>query len=154
MPDQQRTRCFPSKILMIAGAMALSGVMAGIVASPRDEAPAASRPTGVVSVVKAQFEERWQEPEPQLLKKQDRLPLPVREADWRPVQEPGPIPKHPESNVVPPVKMPAVVAVPNEDDDIGRRLVSRRAHRARDICTRHHMHKVPIHSGKSWRCRK
>lgn len=147
MPDQRRTRYFPGKTLMIAGALALSGVMAGIVALPRDEAPAASRTIGVV---KAQFEQRWQEPEPQPLKKQDRLPLPVREADWRPAQEPGPIPKHPEPDVVPPVKMPAVVAIPTEDDD---RPISRRTHRTRDTCTRHGKRKVAIRSGRSWRCR-
>jgi hypothetical protein len=100
----------------------------------------------------SEFSTRWDEMP--TLKKQDRLALLVREADWRPALEPGPIPKHPEPDMVPPVKMPAIVAVPNEDDDIGRRPVSRRAHRTRNICTRHQMRKIITNRGRSWHCKR
>jgi len=127
------------KTFLLAAALAWSGIAAAVVSIRNEPAP--------VMAKAAEFDARWDDATE--LKKQDRLPLLTREADWRPAQEPEPIPKYPEPDVVPPVKMPAVVAIPNEDDD---RPVSRRTHRTRDVCEKHGKRKVAIR-GRSWKCR-
>lgn len=126
----------PGKSFLIAGALAWSGIVVAMVTVSREPVPAVSAP------VAAKFEARWEDvsDEPPLLKKQDRLV----------VREQEPVPKHPDIVVVPPVKMPVVVALPNEDKPVSRR----RVHRERNVCTKHNMRKVMTRGGRSWRCRR
>jgi hypothetical protein len=132
----------PSKPFLIAGALAWSGLVAAMVSASHEPTPAIAEFKRLIP--SPAFDERWDNTtveDQALLKKQDRLVM--REQD--------PLPKHPDSVVVPPVKMPAVVMVQTEDDD---KPISRRKHRSRDVCAKHGMHKVTIRGGRSWRCRK
>lgn len=129
----------PGKPFLIAGALAWSGIVAAMLSVSREPTEAS---VPVTAPLVAKFDARWDASSADdyaLLKKTDRLPL----------QEPGPIPKHPDNTLPPPATMPAVVAT--QDDD---RPVSRRKHRERNACTRHGMRKVTTHGGRSWRCRK
>jgi hypothetical protein len=118
-----------SALKLAFGGAALFSMMV-IAASERDP-----RPTQAVANAVA---ERWL-PEPDVLPKADRLPLPVPEF----VAEGPPAPAAADG---PP---PALIR-PAVDTD------RRRPHHAtaRDICSRHGMRKVASRGGKSWRCRR
>ena len=59
----------------------------------------------------------------------------------------------PEPAATPTVVPPVIRANVEEDDDPKPRRARKRTEQ-RDVCTRHHMRKVLIRGGKSWRCRK
>ena len=83
------------------------------------------------------------------LKKTDRLPLAS-------ITAPEPTPKHPDIVEEPPAGMPPVVVVQDEPTVLRRKHspASTRHTPASDVCSRHHMHRVETHGGRSWRCRK
>jgi hypothetical protein len=81
--------------------------------------------------------ERWL-PEPELLRKSDRLPLP-------PVETIGPATVEPAAE---PPSSPALIPEPKPRP----RTISH--HASLDVCTRHGMRKVTTHGGRSWRCRR
>jgi hypothetical protein len=131
----------PGKSFLIAGVLALSGIMAGVLALPRGPtpAPAASAPV----VTKAVFGERFDWP---LLKKQDRLPLP-------PAPKEDPVPVQAET---------VVMTQPDDLIDVKKKAEPKKKEKPtrtasaehHDVCRRHHMHKVMTHGGRSWRCRR
>jgi hypothetical protein len=58
--------------------------------------------------------------------------------------------------LAPPVAVaaPAPIAEEEEERPRSRRHARRQARSGRDVCARHHMHKVSIRGGRSWRCRR
>jgi hypothetical protein len=120
----------PGKSFIVAGALAMSGIIAGAVSGGRAPAPVVTKATA------AQFDQRWEDvstDDQPLLKKQDRLAL---------VAEPKVVPVE---RVVPPAAETVKVAAAT---------ASARRHTEQNICTRHGMHKVETHGGRSWRCRR
>jgi hypothetical protein len=127
------TRLLPSKTFLIAGALAWSGLIAAMLSMSREPAPAESAP------VVAKFDSRWEElDDPPLLKKQDRLALPV-------VTERVPV----SPLIALSVDNAAVETAPKKPVERHRHVGERR-----NICSRHGMHRVITHGGRSWRCRK
>jgi outer membrane biosynthesis protein TonB len=123
----------PGKSFQLAGALALSAIVAAMVSGGRgpEPAPAASAP------VVAKFDARWDMPDgPPLLKKQDRLPLPL----------PTPVQPETVAMVQPQERVEEPKTKPKKAEPV------RTAER--DVCTRHGMHKISIRHGRSWRCRK
>lgn len=135
----------PGKGFQIAVAILLASVIAAMFGGSRGPAPAAPPPAP--RVVKAVFAERFDlmANEFPLLKKQDRLPLPV-------LKRPEPIPV----SVPVPVKTePLALMRPEDEVEDVKPVRHHRHHEAEsNICTRHHMHKVTTHGGRSWRCRR
>ena len=130
----------PGKPFRIAGVLALSGIIAGVMSVPRAPAPARAAPP---VVTKAVFAERFDVPNDwPLLKKQDRLPLPPE------IKDPEPVPV--------PVPTKAVAMMQPDDEPVAVKPVARKKTVARehDVCTRHGLHKIWIRHGKSWRCRR
>jgi hypothetical protein len=126
----------PGKAFMIAGALALAGIVAGAFAGAREPAPTAKPPV----VAESGFVDRWEEPP--LLKKGDRLKIPD--------VAPAPVRSEP---VAPPATKPAPVVMVQTDDDDDRPVARRHRHRP-NVCERHGMRKVSIRGGRSWRCRR
>lgn len=109
---------------LIASTMATAGVGMAVVAK-RDKPRAIEQFASLVPVP-AHFEERWLEPEPVTIKKQDRLLLDT-----------------------PPLLMRTErISVPTE----GEIRSSRRIERKRNVCERHGMRKVR-YGRRGWRCR-
>jgi len=127
----------PGKPFMIAGALALAGLVAGAVASSREPAPAAPAASPVVA--KTEFAERFDTPDDfPLMKKTDRLVVPV-----------GPA-----------LKTEIVMAQPEALIDLKTKTEPKKtekptmvAARENNLCTRHNMHKVWVTS-RRWRCRR
>ena len=120
------------KLFLVAGVLALSGIIAGALSVSRE--PAVSAP------VVAKFDSRWDMPdEPPLLMKADRLTLPTPEPETVAVARPD------QPVETKPVKKP--VKTPVEKTRTAEREVEH------NVCTRHHMHRVETHGGRSWRCR-
>jgi hypothetical protein len=132
----------PGLSFQIAGALALSGILAAMASGMREPTPA---PAPVATAVaKPVFAERFDVPnEPAVLKKADRLkieqPVPVATSD--------PVPVKTESIVL------ARPDQPVEVKPVARKKTTKREVR-HDVCTRHHMHKVVTRGGRSWRCRR
>jgi hypothetical protein len=128
----------PGKMFLIAAIIAWSGIGAAVFAGLRDPAPVTT-----TAMAAAKFDDRFGDGDEALLKKQDRLPLPVV------AREPMPEPVAPVEQAPPSPKLPAAFVMKGDEP-----VVRRHPHReARDICQRHHMHKV--RTGKwGWRCRK
>jgi hypothetical protein len=111
------------------GSAALFSVML-IAATERDPPrPHAAIPDAIT--------DRWPEPEP--LRKTDRLALP-------------PVPAGGPAMVVPAVAPPLLPAP--HDDPKPARTERRHRHASGDVCTRHGMRKVVTRGGRSWRCRR
>jgi len=130
------------KAFRIAGVLALAAIAAAMISGWRAPAPSPARAAPVVT--KAVFAERFDVPNDwPLLKKQDRLPLPPEIKDPVPVPLPVPVPTE-------------AVAMMQPDEPVEVKPVARKKTVARehDVCTRHHMHKIWIRHGKSWRCRR
>jgi len=133
----------PGKTLMIAGGLALSGLIAGAVAGSREPAPVVTKATAAA----AQFDQRWNDTpvDQPLLRKSDRLAFAVPGPKAVPVERVLPEPVLP-----PPVEKPSPRPVERER----HASVERHARTEHNVCTRHHMRKVEIRGGRSWRCRK
>ena len=124
---------------LLTGVVAMSSLLA-VFATQRDPP---RPPEPVVNPIA----ERWVEPPP-LPKKTDRLALYV------PPPDPAPTP-------VAAIPAPVATIEPATEDDLKQARAEMRHHHAHhhhhhergDVCTRHHMHKVVTHGGKSWRCR-
>jgi hypothetical protein len=122
---------------LLTGVVAMSSLLA-VFATQRDPP---RPPEPVVNPIA----ERWVEPPP-MPKKTDRLALYV------PPPDPAPTPV---------AAIPVATIEPATEDDLKQARAEMRHHRAHhhhhhergDVCTRHHMHKVVTHGGKSWRCR-
>ena len=121
---------------LLTGVVAMSSLLA-VFATQRDPP---RPPESVVNPIA----ERWVEPPP-MPKKTDRLALYV------PPPDPAPTPV---------AAIPVATIEPATEDDLKQARAEMRHHRAHhhhhergDVCTRHHMHKVVTHGGKSWRCR-
>jgi hypothetical protein len=130
-----------SKSFLIAGAVAVAGIVSGALSTPRDSTKTEARAEGSIVPV---FAARWDTTGMQqvVLKKQDRLdlvPLPVM------AQEPPP-----EQDVEPP-RETIVADVATNDDEVVRRP---RKHHALNLCERHGMRKIITRGGRSWRCRR
>ena len=125
-------RIVPGKSFLIAGTVAWAGLIAAMISIPRDAA--------MVMASAPAFNARWEETleEPSLLKKGDRLPLPVMLAPIK----------------LAPVERPAVVlaTVAEPDEEKPRKRV-RTHERERNVCGRHGLRKVWV-TRKYWRCRK
>jgi hypothetical protein len=126
----------PGKSFMIAGALALSGIVTGALTREPTPAPAASSPV----MTRAVFAERFDLPDDfPLLKKQDRLKL----------VEAAPVPVQTET-----------IATAKSDQPVEAKPVPKKKRETRvatsehNACTRHHMRKVLSRHGRSWRCRK
>jgi hypothetical protein len=96
------------------------------------------------------FQARWDDAtlaDQPLLKKQDRLPL-ATVADVVVTERIKP--PAPDA----PVSVPPVILVQDDDDKSPPASRHRRQHAEVNTCTKHHMRKVVVRGGKSWRCRK
>jgi hypothetical protein len=127
----------PSKVFLIAAALALAGIVAGALASSR-EPVAASEPATTTK-----FDARWDDAtldDQPLLKKTDRLKI----------EEPGPVPVRTERVVLvqPQDKVEEKKAKPKKTEP------TKVATAEHDVCTRHHLRTVMTHGGRSWRCKK
>ena len=131
----------PGRSFQVAGVLALSGIVAAMISGSRGPAPAAPAPV----VTKAVFAERFDAPNDwPLLKKTDRLPLP-------PVAEQPALVTSGALATMQPDEPVEQIAKPVERKH--HRHVERHAEH-RDVCERHHMHRVTTHGGRSWRCRR
>jgi hypothetical protein len=130
----------PGKAFLIAGVLALSGIVVGVLGAREPVSEAVSAPVMAQTEFGSRFD--LSADDHPLMKKSDRLAV-------RAVTEPVPVQTE---RVVPPspATMPAVVVVKDEDD---KPVSSRRKHRGSDLCGRHNMRKVWV-SSKRWRCRK
>ena len=131
---------------MVTGAVVLSGITAAIISAHEPQ----SSPAAPAPVVKAGFADRWSDSTVNdwpLLKKQDRLALPLRE----------PLPVKTETVLVLPqteaqAEEPtrAWVAKP-VSKPVPKRI--KVAEHEGNVCTRHKMHLVWVTS-RRWRCRR
>lgn len=141
------------KFFVVAGAVALSGIIAGALTIPRGPAPATSATpstseTPAPAVAEDEFEQRW---DTERTKKQDRLAVhqhaPEPQAEIRVVPDP----------VVETMVAPAAERIDKKDETPPPRrdVPHRYASAGGDICERNHMHKVWFtrHHWKVWRCR-
>ena len=133
------------KFFVVAGAVALSGMVAGALTVPRGPAPATPAP-----VVKSVFDDRFElSADATLLKKQDRLampaPTPEPQAQIRIVPDP----------VVETMAVPTQRIDKKEEPPPQRRSVPHR-YAASDICEKHGMHRVWFtrHHWRGWKCRR
>jgi hypothetical protein len=128
----------PTKIIVTATAITAVLFGAAILRIPQPVATASeSRIDGVWA---NQFEMA-------VLRKSDRLPKIAS------ITNPEPTPKHPDIVEELPEIMPPILMVEAEPP------TRRASHRVKkidkgNVCTRHHMRKVTIRGGRSWRCRK
>ena len=130
-----------SKTVMIAGAVAWSGVAAGIITGWQELSPAPAPEA-------SRFDGRWEDvsEDPPLLKKTDRLAL--AEQATTPVKTESLVLMMPQRPVIEePQERPASKPVEH------RRQQSVDDGGGSDLCRRHKMHKVWV-SDKSWRCRR
>jgi hypothetical protein len=131
-------------VLVIAAAIAWSGIAAAIISGSREPTSAVSAP------VATKFDARWNDSTDvaadsfPLLKKTDRLPVPVVRSE-----EPGQIKTEIIATVQPDDRIDVKEKPPK------KRKPTRMAEREveHNVCTRYHMHKVTTHGGRSWRCR-
>jgi hypothetical protein len=137
----------PGKSFQIAGALALSGILAAMVSGMREPPSPAPVTTAVAApvVTKAVFAERFDVPNDQPpLKKQDRLPLPPEIRDPVPVKTETVVMTQPDDQID--VKKKAEPKKPEKP--------TKTAMAEHDVCTRHGLHKIWIRHGRSWRCRR
>jgi hypothetical protein len=134
----------PAKSFLIAGALATSGVVAGIITIPRDETivvESPSIPVGVKSDALASFEESF------------RSATAAVALQTAAVERALPTEPAPALVAAKPEPAPGVPSASAEVDS--ERSIQRGRHVAeeRNLCTRNGMRKVWV-SRKKWRCRK
>ena len=134
----------PAKSFLVAGALATSGVMAGIMAIPRDDTILVETPSiaVVASDVLMNFEDSFRNATAavalQTAAVERALPIP---GIAPPVAKPEPAPTNVSS---------ASVA------EVDQKRSTRRGRHVdgRDVCARNHLRKKFIRHGKSWSCVK
>lgn len=134
------------KFFVVAGAVALSGMVAGVLTIPRGPAPATSATSAPV-VAEDEFEQRW---DTERTKKQDRLAVRVS------APEPQALIRIVPDPVVETMVTPPAERIDKKDESPPqRRSVPHRYAAAGDICERHHMHKVWFtrRHWRVWKCR-
>lgn len=132
--------------ILIASAVAwcVAGITAGTLRTSWETAPAPAAAS----------------PEPvlvEILHKADRLPLapnPQVLLAQAFAEQTGPARAEPVATIAPPPAIPAPQTEPEKlTRGVSRNPTPHFSH-PRDVCTRHGMHRVVTHGGRSWRCRR
>lgn len=131
----------PAKSFLIAGALATSGVMAGILTIPRDALIVVEAPQISMTDTKADFADDWR-------RSSAALALQTAMVERSLPIEPQASPEPPAPTNVPLTK--------TAEADKETKTVKRERHveAGKDICARNHLRTKFIRNGKSWRCVK
>jgi hypothetical protein len=138
--------------IALGGACALALVMTFALGRSTPPAP-------VVAADPPGFDETWNDSVKIVELKTADMKNTYRQIDMAKAADASSLPRSVASErVMPdaPAKMPPVVRVHDADDErpAVKRKRERHASVERNVCTRHHMRKIEINGGKSWRCKR